>query len=130
MTPALRSGIVTLLTKALGALSPSSPPVATALTAAHLGALPRFLTLIPISDLVALATGAGSVDDVLSVAEAGASIVARAFPPAAITAEEVKLGLEALQFLIDAADLGSSPFEITPGYRPPLGGFAGARGHI
>jgi len=128
VTPAIRSALVGLLTKALGALA--SPSGAPALTAAHLGALPRFLPLIPISDLVALATGAGSVDEAFHVAEAGASIVARAFPPGAITAEEVKLGLEALQFLLDAAGLGPSPFKITGGYRPPTGGFAGARGHI
>lgn len=128
MKAALRNALTAFLTKALGALA--SPTGAPALTAAHLGALPRFLPLIPVSDLVALATGTGTLDDAFAVAEAGASIVARAFPPGAITAGEVKLGLEALQFLLDAAGLGPSPFKITGGYRPLTGGFAGARGHI
>ena len=134
MIPSIRSALVAFLTDALGALSSASSapsaPIARVLTAAHLGALPHFLTLIPISDLIALASGAGNVDDAFAVAEAGASIVARAFPPDAIAAEEVRLGLEALQFLLDAAGLGPSPFKITGGYRPLTGGFAGARGHI
>lgn len=128
MTPAVHGGLVRLLTRALGVLQPA--PAARALTAAHVGALPTFLSLIPVSDLVALATGNGTVNNAFDVAEAGAALVARAFPPAAITAEEVKLGLEALQFLLDVAGLGPSPFTLQPGYRPITGGFAGARGHI
>ena len=128
MNPAIRRALVRLLTQVLGVVEPA--PVARSFTAAHVGALPPFLSLIPVSDLVALATGSGTVDNMLDVAEAGAALVARAFPPAAITAGEVKLGLEALQFLLDVAGLGPSPFKLRPGYRPIIGGFAGARGHI
>ena len=128
MSPVIRDGFVRLLTQALGALAPARN--SRSLTAAHVGALPKFLSLIPVSELVALTTGNGTVDDALDVAEAGAALVARAFPPAAVTAEEVKLGLEALQFLLDFAGLGPSPFRLQPGYRPITGGFAGARGHI
>ena len=126
MNAALRGALVRFLTKALGALSPAPP----ALTAAHVGALPRFLSLIPVSELVALATGDGTLNNALDVAEAGAALVARAFPPAAITAEEVRLGLQALQILLDLAGLGSVTFKIEPGYRPVKDGFSGARGHI
>lgn len=128
MKAAIRSACVRLLTQALGALEPPRPP--RSLTAAHVGALPGFLALIPVSDLVALARGKGTVNDALHVAEVGAEIIARAFPPGAIAAEEVKLGLEALQFLLDIAGIGPSPFKLQPGYRPVTGGFAGARGHI
>jgi hypothetical protein len=128
MKGALQSALVRFLTQALAALQPA--PAAPGLTAAHIGALPTFLSLMPVSDLVALATGQGTVDDALDVAEAGAALVARAFPPAAITAEEVRLGLEALQLLVDFAGFGPSPFKLQPGYRPITGGFAGARGHI
>jgi hypothetical protein len=128
VNPKIHGALVRLLTQALGAIEPAL--AARSLTAAHVGALPTFLSLLPVSDLVALATGNGAVNNVLDVAEAGAALVARAFPPAAITAEEVKLGLEALQFLLDVAGLGPSPFKLQPGYRPITGGFAGARGHI
>jgi hypothetical protein len=100
VNPKIHGALVRLLTQALGALEPA--PAARSLTAAHVGALPT----------------------------AGAALVARAFPPAAITAEEVKLGLEALQFLLDVAGLGPSPLKLQPGYRPITGGFDGARGHI
>ena len=133
MSPAIRNALVAFLTRMLGALAPSggvNDPVASALTAAHLGALPRFLALIPIGDLIALANGTGNADNLLDVVEAGATVVARAFPPGAIAAGEVRLGLEALQILIDAAGLGSTPIHVTGGYRPPTGGFDGARGHI
>lgn len=127
----MRRLLVDCLTKALGALSlVKGGGTMTSLTGAHLEALPRFLSMMPVADLVALASGAGNLDNAFAVAEAGASIVASAFPPTAITAGEVKLGLEALQFLLDVAGLGPSPFKITPGYRPLTGGFAGARGHI
>ena len=130
LSPALRRALVTLLTRALAAAAPPAAPASALLTATHLSALPRFLALIPTSDLIALATGKGDADELLSVAEAGAAIVARAFPPGAIAAEEVWLGLEALQLFIDAAGLGGTRVSIQGGYRPVTGGFAGARGHI
>ena len=115
---------VTFLTatlRALGAgVSPASnaSPAAriAALSPSHCGALGSLLSLLPVNDLIALAEGNGSVDDVLDVAERGADLVRVAFPPAAIAAEEVKLGLEALQFLLDLAGVGPDPFKITGGY--------------
>ena len=126
----LKAVAVTFLTstlKALEATETSPPPV---LTGSHFGALAQFLALIPISDLISLANGSATIDTAADLAEAGAEIVARAFPPVAITAEEVKLGLEALRFLLDAAGLGPTPFKITPGQNPIRGGWEGARGHI
>lgn len=130
MNAACRSLVIQVLTAGLSKLTGGGASVAPALTHAHLGALSPFLQLLPISDLLAFAEGQGTIDNTLDIAEAGASIVARAFPPAAITAEEVKLGLEALQLLLDAAGLGPSPFKIEPGYRPVTDAYAGARGHI
>ena len=70
------------------------------------------------------------MDSALDLAEQAARIVAAAFPPAAITANEVEFGLEALGFVCDAAGLGAKPFQLSPGQNSIRGGFDGARGHI
>lgn len=131
MNGAVKLAVAYALKTALAALEPAAATQARVLTVAHLSALVRFLPLVPVSDLIALATGRGSYDNALDLAEAGASIVARAFPPVAITAVEVKLALEALQFLLDAAGVGPRPFKIqggVPAAFPPGGGPGPYRG--
>ena len=130
MNAALRSLLIQGLSAGLGRLTGGGSGATPALTDAHMVALAPFLQLLPVSDLIAFAQGEGTVDTAVDIAEAGASILARAFPPAALTAEEVGLALEALRFLLDAAGLGPSPFQIEPGYRPVKDAISGARGHI
>ena len=120
--------------KALGGDAAPVPAGATltasTLTGDHLSALGTLLKLLPVNDLVAIMTGQATWDNVLDAAEQGAEIVRDAFPPAAITAEEVELALEALRFVLDLAQVGSSPVAIAPGQNPIRGGWSGARGHV
>jgi len=105
------------------------PEGAAALSAAHLGPLAKLIGGLPAADLVALIGGRGTVDSNIELVEQAASLVATAFPPAAITATEVEIGLEALRLLLDAAGVGRAPFKlhIAPGQNPIQ---SGARGHI
>ncbi len=130
MSLSLKDAAVTFLTSTLKALGAAEAPQTQQLTSGHFDALAQFLPLIPVSDLIALADGTATADTAIDLAEAGAAIVARAFPPVAITADEVKLGLEALRLLLGAAGLGPTPFKIAPGQNPIRGGWEGARGHV
>jgi hypothetical protein len=130
VSPALKLVVVRFLTAALRAVQADAKPVETALNSAHFVALRAFLPLLPIGDLIALVGGRGTVDNAIDVAQACANIVARAFPPAAIKAEEIWLALEALQFLADAAGVGKATIRIAPGQNPIRGGYEGARGHV
>jgi hypothetical protein len=111
----------------LGAVAPQ----ALTLTSGHYGALAKLLGGLPVGDLTNLFDGRATVDTDLDLAEQAAALVAVAFPPAAITAGEVELALEALQFLFDAAGLGAQPFKIeggVPAAFPPGGGPGPYRG--
>lgn len=131
MTINIKRTAVTFLTATLKALGGASGDVpAASISAPHLSALGTMLGLLPVADLIAIAEGRASWDDVLDAAAHGADIVRIAFPPAAMTAEEVKLALEALRFILDAAGVGPTPFHIEPGQNPIRGGFSGARGHV
>lgn len=101
------------------------PPVPTAtraaaLTPAHFSALASLFNLLPIDDIVALINGAATVDNVLDLAQRAAEIVKVAFPPAAMTAGEVSLALEALKFILDASGVGPDPFVVTGGLPPSV----------
>jgi hypothetical protein len=124
------TNLVRLLGEALVRAVAPPPAVAALPTSGHYDALAKLIGGMPVSDLLALIDGRGTVDTDLALAEQAATLVAVAFPPAAITASEIKMALETLQFLLDAAGFGSSPIHITGGYRPITGGFAGARGHV
>ena len=134
----LRGVAVTFLTATLKALGSEGSPASAApfdsrvasLSASHLSSLGSLLGLLPTRDLVEIASGHATWDNVLDAAAHGADIVRAVFPPAAMTAIEVKLALEALRFILDAAGVGPTPFKIAPGQNPIRGGFAGARGHI
>ena len=99
------------------------------LTPSHFTALGKLIGALPVGDLIALLEGRATVGTVMDLAEEAAAIVAVAFPPAAIPAREIQLGLEALEFLFGAARL-AKPVRITPGQNPLRGGFEGARGHV
>ena len=108
----------------------AAPQPSSDLTLAHFTALAKLIGALPVADLVTLIDGRGTVDGAFALAEQAARIVAAAFPPAAITADEVEFGLEALGFVCDAARLGATPFRLSPGQNPIRGGFDGARGHL
>ncbi len=72
-------------------------------------ALAKVLSGLPADDLVALISGNGTVDTALDLAERAASLIAVAYPPGALAAEEAKFGLGLLQYLLDASGYGSSP---------------------
>jgi hypothetical protein len=128
----LRGVAVTFLTATLRALGAAAAPDAAAasLSTSHLRSLGALLGLLPVRDLIEIANGRASWDNVLDAAAHGADIVRAVFPPSAMTATEVKLALEALRFVLDAAGVGPTPFTIAPGQNPIRGGFAGARGHV
>jgi hypothetical protein len=119
--------LVRRLGEALVAATPASAPV---ITPAHFTALAKLIGGLPVDQLLALIEGQSTVDNAIGLAEQAASLVAAAFPPAAITAGEVEFGLEALRFVCGVAGLGSTPIQITPGQNPIRGGFEGARGHV
>ncbi len=113
----------------LGAAAPTDGPQIP--TSAHYGALAKLIGSLPVSGIVELIEGRATIDSDLELAESAAKLVGAAFPPGAITAREVELGLEALQFLLDAAGLGSQPFKIQGGIPiafPPGGGPGSYRG--
>jgi hypothetical protein len=118
------------LAKALISAVITTTPVSPVVTGTKLGALSKFLTAFPLTDLIELIEGKATVDTVLDLDEKAASLIAAAFPPVAITAEEVGFALEALQYLLDKAGLGLKPIKVIPGYNPIRGGWSGARGHI
>ena len=99
-------------------------------TPTALGALAKIVAGFPLADLLAILNGTATVDSDLDLAEQAVGLIAAAFPPAAITAEEVGFGLEALAFLCDAAGLGAKPIQLSRGQNPIRGGFDGARGHL
>jgi hypothetical protein len=113
----------------LGAAAPSNAP--SSLPSARFSALAKLIGGLPVADIVAAIEGRGSIDTDLELAERVAALVGVAFPPGAITAGEVEGGLEALQFLLDAAGLGANPFKIQGGVPlgfPPGGGPGPYRG--
>ncbi|MDE3176404.1 MAG: hypothetical protein KGM15_09920 [Pseudomonadota bacterium] len=134
----LRGVVVAFLAVTLKALEPKTSPAsaanggerATALSAPQLGSLGTLLGLLPVSDLIDIVSGHATWDNALDAAAHGADIVRAVFPPAAMTAQEVKLALEALRFILDAAGVGPTPFRIEPGQNPIRGGWSGARGHV
>jgi hypothetical protein len=113
----------------LGAAAPGAAPPS--LTSARFTALAKLIGGLPVDDILAAIEGRGSIDTDLELAERVAALVGVAFPPGAITAGEVEGGLEALQFLLDAAGLGANPFKIqggVPAAFPPGGGPGPYRG--
>ena len=134
----LRGVAVTFLTATLEALGSQAKAARTdpdgrgvaSLSASHLDSLGTLLGLLPIRDLIEIASGRATWDNVLDAMAQGADVVRAVFPPAAMTATEVKLALEALRFVLDAAGVGPTPFKLEPGQNPIRGGFAGARGHV
>lgn len=134
----LRRVAVTFLAATLEALGSQAKSARTepveggvaSLSASHLNSLGTLLGLLPIQDLIEIASGRATWDNVLDAMAHGADVVRAVFPPAAMTATEVKLALEALRFVLDAAGVGPTPFKIEAGQNPIRGGFAGARGHV
>ncbi len=113
----------------LGAVAPSN--AALPLSSAHFDALAKLLGGLPVGALIDLIEGRATVDSGLQLAESAAALVAAVFPPGAITAGEVELALEGLQFLLDAAGVGPNPFKIAggiPAAFPPGGGPGPYRG--
>jgi len=97
----------------LGAVAPANG--SKTLSSAHFDALAKLLGGLPVGDLIDLIDGRATVDSGLDLAESAAALVAAVFPPGAITAGEVELALEGLQFLLDAAGVGANPFKIAGG---------------
>ena len=100
-----------------------------AFTPAHLNALAKLIAGLPVADLAALLDGTATVDTALDLAQQATGLIAAAFPPAAITAGEIGMALQALQFLLDAAGAGADPATGgVPAAFPPGGGPGPDRG--
>jgi hypothetical protein len=89
-----------------------------AITPAHISELVTILTNLPIGQLVALFEGGVTVDSLLSLLEQAVSVIGTVDPLVAIPAEGVVMGLQALQFLLDEAGVGTNP--ITGGEPPSV----------